>query len=311
MKKLLLALFSLTSASLAFSQYNGSQYFDGADSTFYTGPWVNGSIYVYTDSNPQNIWQVGKPQKVIFDSAATYRNAIVTDTVNPYPVGNTSSFYFDYANHYMSHEILGIQWKQKLDMDKGTDGGLVEFSFDYGATWLNAFNNPYVWNFFGYDPQNKDTLSTGEYAFSGTDSTWKDVWLCYQLDFVASMTDSIKIRFTFKSDSVNNNREGWMIDNLQTHITIMHPVKETAKKDYFNISPNPADNTIHVELAQATGYHIIEEMELISADGKSLQKWNKIPTRFWFDVSKYPVGQYYLKIRSNLQSQTLPVVIQR
>jgi hypothetical protein len=292
-----------------FSQ-NYAQYFDGSDSAFFVPWWGSGSLYVYKDTMPGNIWEVGPPQKLIFDSAATLPNAIVTDTVNYYPINNTSSFYFDVVP-YSSHSILGIQWKQKLDMDKGTDGGLVEFSFDYGATWLNAFNNPYVWNFFGYDAQNADTLASGEYAFSGTDSTWKDVWLCYQLDFVAASTDSIKIRFTLKSDSVDNNREGWMIDNLNAHITMGHPVKDVAKSNYFNVFPNPAKNIINIELQYVEGYHIIEEMEFMSADGRVLKEWKKIPTRFWFDVSNYSAGMYYLKIRSNLQTKTVPVTIQR
>jgi hypothetical protein len=288
----------------SFGQWNQSQYFDGADSNYYY------SIFVHIDTTANNIWQIGKPQKVIFDSAATYRNAIVTDTVNNYPVNNLSSFTFD-ALPYMAYGVLGLQWKQKLNMQKKHAGGIVEFSTDYGVTWQNAFNNPYVYNFFGFPAENQDTLLTGEYAFSGTDSTWEDVWLCYNLSWMGSTADSVKVRFTFKSDSSAASNEGWMIDNLNVHVTIIHPVKEVEGSDYFNVYPNPAKNILHIELKSLHEFHIIENMQLVNAEGKLVQEWRNIPVRFWIDTSKYPNGMYYLKIKSNIKSKTIPVLIQR
>ncbi|MCW3071833.1 MAG: hypothetical protein JWO44_1723 [Bacteroidetes bacterium] len=288
----------------SYSQWSYTQYFDGADSSYYN------SLFVHIDPTAGNIWQVGKPQKIVFDSAGTAPNAIVTDTINNYPVNNTSTFYFNVVP-FMTHGILGIQWQQKLDMDKKTDGGIVEFSIDYGATWQNAFNNPHVYNFFGYDPQNQDTLSTGEYAFSGTDSTWRDVWLCYDMSWMSTVVDSIKVRFTFKSDSVNNNREGWMIDNMNAHVTIIHPVKEVGSADYFNIYPNPAKNIINIQLKDTHEYHIIEHMELYNSAGKLMQEWKNIPVRYWFSTENFPSGVYYLKIKTNLRSKTVAVTIMK
>jgi len=39
------------------------------------------------------IWQIGPPQKAIFDSAYSLPNALVTDTLNTYPVNQEC--YFD------------------------------------------------------------------------------------------------------------------------------------------------------------------------------------------------------------------------
>ncbi len=49
-------------------------------------------LYIDTVSNPNNIWQVGIPQKTIFTDAYSPPNVIVTDTTNPYPVNDTSVF---------------------------------------------------------------------------------------------------------------------------------------------------------------------------------------------------------------------------
>lgn len=308
MKKYLLIVTILLcfSVNKSFSQPWLYQYFDGADTSYYNSVIVD----IDTITTVGNLWQVGKPQKTIFDSAATLPNVIVTDTINNYPINNSSSFTFNVAP-FMTYGILGIQWKQKLDMDKKQDGGMVEFSVDYGATWQSAFNNPYVYNFFGYPMATFDTLVSGEYAFSGTDSTWQDVWLCYDMSWIMGTADSIKVRFTFISDSIDNNREGWMIDNLNSHVTIGHPVKENAKKDYINVYPNPAKNIINIELEKIQSFHIIENMELIDASGKTIKQWKNIPTRYWIDVSNYPNGIYYLKIKSNIKSQTVPITIQK
>ncbi len=42
--------------------------------------------------NGNNIWQIGKPRKTIFNSAFSPLNAIVTDTSDFYPINNYSSF---------------------------------------------------------------------------------------------------------------------------------------------------------------------------------------------------------------------------
>jgi hypothetical protein len=265
---------------------------------------------VSIDNTANNIWQVGKPKKVIFDSAATLPNAMVTDTINNYPVNNISSFTFN-TEPYFTYGILAFQWKQKLDMEKHHAGGIIEFSTDYGASWQNAFNNPYVYNFFGYEDENADTLLTGEYAFSGTDSTWKDVWLCYNMMWLGGMTDSVKIRFTFKSDSFVSNKEGWMIDNLNTHMTFAHPVKEVTLSDDFNVYPNPSSNRINIQLKEGDKPEIIELMELLDTQGKVVGEWKNIPTRFWIETNKYPAGMYYLKIKTNVRSKAVPVTIQK
>src|SRR4051812_30284690 len=49
--------------------------------------------YFYIDSlQTNNIWQLGKPSKPVFDSAYSKPLALVTDTLHPYPINNTSSF---------------------------------------------------------------------------------------------------------------------------------------------------------------------------------------------------------------------------
>ncbi|MEO8146167.1 MAG: T9SS type A sorting domain-containing protein [Bacteroidia bacterium] len=289
--------------SYCMAQPGYYQYFDGADTS------ATNSIIIQIDANSSNIWQVGKPQKNIFNSAATFPNAMVTDTINNYPNDNISRFSFKIIP-WFTWGLLAIQWQQKLDMDLHHDGGIIEYSVDSGNTWSNVFNDPHVYNFYGFQLANADTLLTGEYALSGTDTTWRDIWLCFDMTWL-SLNDSIYFRYTFKSDSVNNNKEGWMIDNMMAHISIMHPVKEINKKDYLNVYPNPTKDIVNIEIQKIQDFHIIENMKLVNSEGILIKEWKNIPTKFWFDTKKYPDGIYFLTVKTNIKSETIPVVVKK
>lgn len=282
------------------------QYFDGAD-TICNPNMSPSAICIIIDDDSTNIWQIGVPQKMIFDSAATHPNALITDTINFYPPNNSSSFQFTIVPR-TNRGILAIQWKQKLDMDAGLDGGKIEFSVDAGGTWQNAFNNPHVYNFYGYQTANEDTLPNGDFVFSGTDSLWRDIWLCYDMTWL-SWNDSIIVRYTFTSDSIDNNKEGWIIDNMLAHLTIIHTVSEVKQEKYLNVFPNPTSDIIHIETQKIQDYHIIEHMVLVNSFGQVVDEWKHIPTKFFISTKKYKNGLYYLKVKTNLQSETVPIII--
>jgi hypothetical protein len=284
-----------------------TQYFDGADTSFLN------SIIIDVDTASQNVWQIGTPQKIIFDSAATQPYAIVTDTINFYPTTDTSRFIAKVLMNFPNWGIFALRWKQKLDLDQDFDGGIIEYTTDNGNTWVNVFNNPFVYNLYGFQPSNKDTLVGGEYAFSGTDSTWRDIWLCFDLSWIQQFNwgDTLQFRFTMLSDSVNNNKEGWIIDNMFAYITMIHTVKETEQEKYLNIFPNPANNIVNIEAQKIMDFHIIEVMELVDPLGRVVDRWTNIPTKFWFDTNKYNDGLYFLKIKTNLKSETFPLIINK
>lgn len=50
------------------------------------------SVLIDIAQNPDNIWQIGSPHKQVFNLGYSSDNAIVTDTLNSYPMNDTSSF---------------------------------------------------------------------------------------------------------------------------------------------------------------------------------------------------------------------------
>jgi len=298
----------ISGANIVLAQELFTQYFDGADTSAYN------ALFIEIDTSANNIWQVGTPQKLIFNTAATAPNALVTDTLNHYPPNNTSVFEFEISQELLSPfsgNVMALQWKQKLDMDAGQDGGIIEFSIDDGV-WQNAFDNPYVYNFYGYDEANEQTLEDGTIAFSGTDTLWRDIWLCFDIYWAWESSEKIKVRFTFLSDDVENNKEGWLIDNFLAHITLVHTVNEVKMDNYMEVYPNPSNSgRIHIKTEKQQGLHIIEKMELIDNQGKTVEVFGKSPTKFWIDIGHHPNGIYTLKVTTNLRTESFRIVLQK
>jgi hypothetical protein len=89
MKNLLLALgMIVTITSTSFGQL-----FDDWYDLDFDSPFGLQHLTIDTVSNPNNIWQIGKPQKIIFINAHSAPNVLVTDTINSYPTNDTSIFY--------------------------------------------------------------------------------------------------------------------------------------------------------------------------------------------------------------------------
>lgn len=305
MKKTLLFSFIFVSL-VSFSQNYYSQYFDGAN----TNP--NNSIIVGIQTSSTNIWQIGKPQKTLFSSASTTPNVIVTDTINNYPINNVSTFTF--AIKQVSPGPGGfpyaLQWKQKLDMDAGLDGGIVEISMNSGNTWINVHNNPNIYQFYGFLPGNKDTINGNEYCFSGTDNVWRDIWLCLPPSFT-SQNDTIMYKFTFKSDGINTNKEGWMIDNLIGHTTILHPVKEISQIDNIVVYPNTTNGIVNVEMKKTSNTDVIQNIQLFDNEGRLVETFGQNYTKVVLDISKHKAGLYYLNVTINKKVSKFKIIYEK
>lgn len=304
--RLLLVCLLAGAASISNAQY-WTQYFDGADTI------VGSSVFIDIDPDTTNIWQIGPPQKTVFTMAATAPNVIVTDTVNPYPINNISRFSFDVDPSAFQWGIVALQWTQMLDFDDN-DGGIVEYSVDGGTTWANVFNNPFVYNLYGHDISNEVVLPTGEDAFGGKDSTWKDIWLCFDWSWI-SQQSSMTVRYTMKSDSVTPGAslgsDGWMIDNLIVHITFMHTVAEALQEDYMLVYPTPTTGEVKILTQKVQGFHLIEQMELIDLEGRVVKSWASVPTKFMIDISDQPDGLYHLRVQTNIRTKVVPVMLNK
>ena len=291
-----------------------NRYFDGNDAST---SWCYNidsaicpdSLEIYIDDSSSNLWEIGKPNKS-FHSAYSEPNALMTKLSGTYPVNNKSSFTIDMPNVFFEewYHIMDIQWMQQMHTTKKKDGGYIEFSIDSGATWENVYTSPYTYNFYGYP--DIDTLVNGELGFTGIDSSFNDIWLCFDGNWLSDL-DNLKLRFTFVSDSIDEQMDGWIIDNLMIRQTIIHTVQTVEQTKYFNVSPNPTTGRVNIETQKKEGYHIIENMVLMDVNSKVVETWKNVPTKFFIDINNQQDGIYFLTIQTNHQKETFKLVLKK
>ncbi|NOX47501.1 MAG: T9SS type A sorting domain-containing protein [Chlorobi bacterium] len=266
--------------------------------------------FLELDTSNQNIWQIGEPGKVFFDTAYSKKNAIVTDTINPYPTNNSSHFdllvgAFNYNGLYPWNIFVGV--KHKYDTDTLKDGGYISVSYDNGNTWMNIINDTV------YDPsvgiefenenlyQHSDTLYNGEPGFSGFSQEWQTTWFAWHEIKIKSnelIGDTMIIRFNFLSDSIEDNREGWMIDNIDLYaIDLGGSVQENENSLLFSVYPNPVNSLFRISLP---GHNSNLKFELINSQGQIVtQKRYVNIDSFEYDVSGLQRDIYLIRISND------------
>lgn len=286
--RIIYTFFLAVSFTFLFSQTtNYFQYFE---------PNVSNNFTVAIGTNTDNVWQIGVPSKTLFSSASSTPNAIITKTAGVYPKSNVSTFSFVVQTYtWCSICPSALQWNQKLDMEAGKDGGIVEFSTN-GISWNNALTQNNGWWLYGHMPANKDTINGNELCFSGTDNVWRSMWLCIQ-GSVANVNDSIWYRFTFKSDTIQTNQEGWVIDNFFQHISVMHPVKENSGPDIMYIYPNITNGIVNIESRKSSVVDKIDNITLTDLSGKVIEDYGPNGKKVVIDLSKHPQGTYLINLR--------------
>ncbi|MBX2904956.1 MAG: T9SS type A sorting domain-containing protein [Taibaiella sp.] len=250
MKNTLLVIFLLTSSILSAT----GQVIDGipVDSTIITFRDTAFNLYYTGDTTSMPLWQIGKTHKSFFTSDTNGVIAIMTDTLNHYPVNADNYFILDLPDS--QNTIIGF-WHH-YETDSGKDGGTVEYSVDGGLTWENIVSDCHVEeasplygictdNFYGAN----DTLANGIPAFSGTrHSQFSRLQLYKAIPVVLAFPSECPeraglLRFRFISDTTADTLAGWMIDSIKIEYDnyyfggSVHSVLETSTISPF---PNPS-----------------------------------------------------------------------
>jgi hypothetical protein len=267
--------------------------------------------------NPtSNCWQVGQPIKNHFTAAPSAPNALVTDTWNTYPMNTHSEFIIYHPDTLVVASqfanVWAYRWTQFLDMEDKKDFGLVHFTIDSGRTWENLFTSPKIYNFFGYNNQNVDTLPNGELGFTGVDTVGSSIWLCYWwTNFPFDSIDQLQLRFTFISDSIDTEQDGWMIDNFQLTPTYIHTLQKFEGQGIaMDISPVPADDALYIKAPSLPQLRDIDLLIIRNVEGKEMFRGEQLPPYYRIITRDYPDGIYTVSMQSGAYQETKAITIQ-
>ncbi len=301
---LLSVLFVLFSILGNAQDFYGTQYFDGNDTI------PRQTIQITLSDVPEDIWQIGKPSKTLFHSAASKPNALLTDTANHLPNNNQSYFTLGVPipeDGTLFYYAVAIQWMQKLDLEKGTDLATLEYSTD-GITWENTFDSPYIYNRYGWNEENVDTLN-GQIGFSGTDTTWRNVWTCFDMYWLDEK-DTLIMRYGLLSGDSEAQREGWITDNFYLQETFIHTITETEITEKYTVSPNPSSGKVQVQMKKKTSQEGINNLLILDINGKVLREYGRVPARTQLNLSDLPKGTYFIKIQSTEGEVTKQLILE-
>lgn len=226
---------------------------------------VSDSHAVYLDSlSADTLWQIGHPQKVIFNSAYSAPLAIVTDTMNPYPPNTLACFYvdlippdsvawyFDPFRWFGPCSQLIIKFKHRFHCDSLTEGAWVEISSDSGDTFINLINNDLTWmpdmglNFYSSQPIINDSIP----GFTGNSGGWvESAYTIWGMLAAKAANNHYVLKFCFLSDGDSTGKDGWMVDDIEVYIEDWSAVCSGIQESGFRtlpVFPNPAQDWIYI-----------------------------------------------------------------
>jgi hypothetical protein len=283
MKNLLFVfIFSLLLSTVA------AQSTDNYIITFDTSTNLN-FLTIDTLSNPDNIWQIGPPDKAEFTQPYSVPNVLVTDTASPYPANSTSSFtLYSIMTGLGVHEYMGVAGAYWVNTDTLDDFGTIEVSFDSGNTWIDIFTDPVYSQYVSWD--------WGMPSFTGNSNGWQSFFaniylLFYQ--FNVQPGDTVMYKFTFTSDGNPSNKDGLMFDDLLSINGTLLGVPEMNQPSEPEIFPNPAGSILNFKFHD----YAMSEVSIWNARGKMVQHNSQINSSLLsMDVSHLNPGCYFYRV---------------
>ena len=260
MKKFITLLIILASFTVAKGQWN--QYCTGFE---------NPDSFMKIDT--LGIWKIGHPSKTVFNTNIEGSKSIMTDTLNPYPINDTSSFEITIhlINFLAEVNFIDVELTHRFDTDSLLDNCLINYSIDGGNTWFNMLSDTldlYQNSHYFYS---SSTYIYGNMPITGNSQDWvvstfrKDIWQNWLMPYI----DSVIIKFTFISDSIQTNKDGWQIDHLcitETHYGIIKELPTLY--NFASVYPNPAKQELTLKFDNS--FHQLFDLTIYNSYGQNV-----------------------------------------
>lgn len=281
----------------------------------YTFCDTSGGMPVYIDSP---MWQRGHTLKFGAAYARDSSCALITDTANTYPNNTIASFHVllphnsmwwgGYGNYY-------FKFWHRFETDSLFDGCWIEFSTDSGQHWMpvDSFVDLSWMNCHLYQSHSSgstyDTLINGHKAWSGSSHGWIYTALHLNPYFPIKPTrggDINAVRFVFASDSIDNQKAGWMIDELDLGFVYMTGGLDNIQHyPSLPIYPNPsATGHYHISYPQ---HFVTGNVQVYNLHGQEILH-QALEPELQLSENQAP-GLYYYRIQ--FEGQTYTGILQK
>ena len=256
------------------------------------------SQYVKIDTN--NVWVITKAEKQILFPINPYNiYSLVTDTAAFYKSNIISSFNFKVC--LGEGAFYSLVFFHKYDFELNRDGGIVETSYDNGETWQNIIYDTVIMNNIENPVEDfvnfydvSDTISSygNQPGFTGLQSEY----LASHIKFSANpdmYLDTMLLRFTIATDSVDSQNEGWMMDDFGFGGGWVEIIDHKLKPELL-LYPNPS-NTILIIKSEKQD---ISYVSILSIKGDTVmeKKGNNITS---INLKNLMPGYYFIICRNS------------
>ncbi len=278
MKKSLLAFFSILMVN---GILYGQNKFIVCEVSFENPAYYYCFSGVYTIVNnpsPSNFWQVCEPNKPIFNESLSPTHAILTDNTGPYPVNDTSVFILKTFTFLTGDDVPVVGGWYKFDSDSLKDFGRIDISYDHGITWKDILTDTTIY------------WHTQKPVFTGRVYQWREFnasWIYYPPAF-----DTVYYRYTFISDSIQTNQQGWMLDDIYVTDHI-EGIQSREREVQLSVFPNPSRDIITLLVLNFHGSIEVSIYDLLG--GLRLQQ-TLFDSCKSLDISSLPNGAYIMRV---------------
>lgn len=252
--------------------------------------------YLFIDTSATNLWQIGVPAKTILDSAYSAPSAIITDTINYYPTNNHSSFVIKLDSESFSPPgtTTWIRYWHKFDTDSINDYGVVEVSYNGSNDWKVLGSDT---TFIAYFEFMRNGSNSSTYLTTGQSNGWIND--SYSIQFFSTsweVPDNIWLRFSFYSDSVQDEREGWMIDDIIILGILPWGIEENILFNSYPY-PNPCQQKLYIATPDCANFNFT--IYVYDNLGKTIdiKRFDNEP--ILVNLNPYPDGLYFYQITDN------------
>ncbi len=214
-----------------------------------------------------------------------------TDTVNAYPINDTSVFIITNIARGQGFEwphTVVLAGQYFVNSDTLTDYGKIEFSPDNGITWVDMLNDT-VGSWYWYSAEKP--------ILTGNSNQWKSFWInLAELGHYYDVQDgdTVLYKFTFISDGIQTNKDGLMYDDLHFEDW----VEGTEEIGYDLIKSKCFPNPVKDELVISFDNNFNSKFELYIYNlvGSEIYNSKTNSNSINLSVSAYEKGTYFYKL---------------